>query len=199
MSDTSHKIENTLFRKYFKLTLFSLIPLLFLAFVLEISARVVYFQMKAQDTFGLTIVYKTIKNIYLEKKAHSIIRDNVFDNLQSDRLTKEQIQALYSETGEELLREIHSRIEKNLYNILTTAGKIQSKLVVLYLPSDIENDKNRLFFEDVCRQYGIDFLDVIPILSEYGQDYYKLLPENDHLSRFGNKIVAEAIGQFITA
>jgi lysophospholipase L1-like esterase len=82
--------------------------------------------------------------------------------------------------------------------------KINAKFTVLYIPSDDYSGKAyrrhkicRTFFITLCKKYNIDFIDLTNEFFKYKSEIITLLPENGHLSRFGNILVANKLKNYI--
>lgn len=96
-----------------------------------------------------------------------------------------------------------SQYEDYLNEFQKTVKKHSSKLAVLYIPSPNvcdqffeKNDVIEEFFSDLARKYGADFINARPRFK--GENVYKvsLLPQNSHVSRYGNILIAEAIKEY---
>ena len=68
-----------------------------------------------------------------------------------------------------------------------------SKIILLYLPSD-EEDLHKSFFNKIAKKYSVEFFDLSQDLrNSSAYNVWSLHPENGHLSRFGNQIIANKI------
>ncbi len=188
-----NSFENMSFRKKI---LFSLIPLLILLFLGEIGARFVYFQKSNKDnsSFALVLAYKYLRQEILIKKANQAI-----ENLPESKRIRDE---LYSNSGEEVLDFLKKEYENNFKALTEDVAWLGSKFVVLYIPSgyyksSLNLELNREFFSDLAIKYKVDFIDLTDIFLEYPEETITLLPENAHLSRFGNKIIVEKLSEYI--
>ncbi|MDH3692115.1 MAG: SGNH/GDSL hydrolase family protein, partial [Gammaproteobacteria bacterium] len=163
----------------------------------EVGLRVVIYQYRSRDILAVTEVYKELRHRLTRK-----IAENQLDNLELPIGIRT---SLYMEQGLDLLKEFQGRYEEGFAKLVKETSKIDSEMLVVYVPSDdfyskrLEMDTNRAFFSNLCEDYGVAFLDVSDGFLEYSSDVVTLLPEDNHLSRFGNKIVAKEIGQAIEA
>lgn len=164
-------------------------PLLLLLILAETGARYFYYEKTGKNKGALAIVAvaKEIRLKVLSKMASRFVAN----------LPKEAnvLQALYSEQGKQLLGEIKGKYEENFKKLNQEIISVNAKLVVLYFPSD--GYENREFFETLAKKYKADYLDLTDIFFQYPKEFITLLPENDHLSRFGNQIVALELGNFL--
>jgi len=186
-------------KSFLKKLIFALIPLLILLVLAETGARFLYYEKTAKNKghFALQAVFRQVKFQILAKKANQVI-----GGLPKD---KDLWQSLYSETGKDLLSEFQKKYEDNFKLLTDEANKIGAKVVVLYLIGDAYQTPaissyfkpNRQFFSQLSVKYQVDFLDLTDVILKYPQEQTTLLPLNGHLSRFGNKLVAEELGKYL--
>jgi hypothetical protein len=176
--------------------LYSLLPVVALLLVTEIGLRVIYFQSTAtRSPLAAVVAFNYAKNLILLKVAQARV-----GNMDLPKNISEQ---LYGDEGRLLFDEFKSRYEENFADLVSEANKIETKLIVVYVPSEDFYSKdaimkaNREFYSSLCLKYGVGFIDLTNRFLEYPSDVVTLLPENGHLSRFGNKIVADEIGNYI--
>ena len=181
-------------RSFLKILIFSVIPLLLLLLILELGFRFYFYQKEGQYNLAIVELYDRGKFGLLKLLAKKKVADlAVPPGLE---------EALYSKEGEPLFGEFKKLYEKYFKLLLTATQKIDSKFVVLYIPSDNYrtksfNKKTRKFFRELTRKYGIEFLDATDEFMKWPTDIPTLRPENGHLSRFGNKLVVENLAEVI--
>ncbi|GJL77500.1 MAG: hypothetical protein NPINA01_04890 [Nitrospinaceae bacterium] len=174
---------------------FSLIPLIILVIVLELGLRVFLYQLESPYKLGLVDAYARVKLGVLKFRARKTVADlSIPPGLE---------EALYSKEGKLLFQELKNSYETHFKLLVNETKKINSRLIVLYIPSDnyrtkTFNKKTRNFFRELTQKYTIEFLDLTDEFLKWPVDYPTLLPENGHLSRFGNKLVVEALEPLIT-
>ena len=182
-----------------KLALFSFLPLLLLLGVLELAIRFAYFQSEGPDALGVVTAYRYLQKAAVKKMAEIKLRsvNNPPELIKS--ITPEVHRVLYSQQGQELLAEFRGIYEDHFRLLVHEAQQLQSKLIVLYIPSGnfmeeaaIVND-NRGFYAQLCSKYGIDLIDVTESFAGYSPEVVTLLPEDGHLSRFGCYLTAAAV------
>jgi len=179
-----------------KKILFSIIPLIILLIFAEMGARFIYFEKtkKSSEPLALISTYRYIKVRLLRRQANKIVGELP----EGKNLTK----ALYSDMGKELLDSFKLEYEDNFKLLVEEANKIGSKFIVLYAPLDHYKssstlDDSRQFFSGLAEKYNVDFLDMTDDFFQYSEETVTLLPENGHLSRFGNKLVIERLSEYI--
>jgi hypothetical protein len=182
-----------------KKILFSCLPLLFLLVFLEIAIRFAYFQSEGPDVLGVITAYRYLQRAAVKKMAELKVRRLNLPAELVKSVNLEVHRALYSPQGRGLLEEFHKIYEEHFHILVQETQQIQSKLVVLYVPTgnfldemDIV-DANRVFYTDLCSKYGIDWIDMTQTIAHYPPDVVTLLPEDGHLSRFGCHLVAAEI------
>ena len=68
-----------------------------------------------------------------------------------------------------------------------------SKVILLYLPSD-EEDLHKSFFNKIANKYSVEFFDLSKDIRNSSEfNVWSLHPQNGHLSRFANQIIAKKI------
>lgn len=179
-----------------KKIIFAVIPLLLLLFIGEVGARFMYFEKtgKNREWSALMLTYKEFKFKILAREANRIAgglpdTENVMD-------------ALYSPLGKEVLDSFKAEYEDNFRLLVEETKKIGSKLALLYLSTDFREDSlvleaNRQFFSQLAGKYDIEFLDLTEDFLLYPEQTLTLLPQDGHLSRFGNKVVVEKLSEYI--
>jgi lysophospholipase L1-like esterase len=181
-------------RSFLKILIFSIIPLLILILILELGFRFYFYQKEGQYDLAVVELYDRGKFGLLKLLAKKKVADLAIPPGLEE--------ALYSEEGEPLFEEFKILYEKYFKLLVTATKKIDSKFVVLYIPSDNYrtksfNKKTRKFFRELTQKYGIEFLDTTDEFMKWPTDIPTLRPENGHLSRFGNKLVVENLAEVL--
>jgi len=179
-----------------KKVLFSILPLLTLIIMGEIAARLIYYQLKSDHLLALTESTDFISYKIKQKMAQYIIDKNQIQYEGS-------WEALFSEKGKDLLGKFKKEYEKNFARLVNAAQKAQTKLIVLYIPS-VNQNSSRSISEKVCRnfykslsqKYKVLYFETMH-LRQYHWEDVTLLPKNGHLTRFGNRIIANKLNNFI--
>jgi len=129
-----------------------IVPLILLLLILELSARIVYFQQKSEYKLGLFYGIEKIRNkinnltiskineakLKEDSKIKSIIEEMGFADIIKKRGLKyvkyNLVLRLYSTEGEDLLKEYQRQYEDSFKTLFDEANKMHSRLIVLYLP-----------------------------------------------------------------
>jgi hypothetical protein len=197
--------------KYF---LFSILPLLILIFIIETGLRTVYYQKNASHTFAISYGIDLAKHRLIKKRAKNAVnslikklnrnylKQDIVDRLPPHLIDEKIHQALYSEIGEKILSKLMKEYEKHFNRLILEAKKIKSKIVILYIPTAEDRQSKRLricrsFFYKLADAKSVDFIDLTNSFYRYPYHWVTLFPENHHLSRFGNILVASALSKYI--
>jgi hypothetical protein len=119
-----------------------------------------------------------------------------------NRLPKDVKGALFKPEGAELLAYFQELYESNFRDLVQEANQLGSRLIVLYPPSSFGQDLRRhdlcrTFFKGLAEKYRVDFADLTVAFARYPAETVSLLPQNGHLSRFGNQLVVEELSKHI--
>jgi hypothetical protein len=174
--------------------IFSIVSLIIFLLLTEIVIRVVYFQFK-HSTLGIVVAFNDLN--YQARLALSKYKIGSYD------IPEGLFAALYSEKGKSLLEKFQQIYEQEFLKIYNGVNKVKSKFIVLYIPFDDYREMknistvNVMFFKQLCKKYEVDFVDLTDTFMQYPTNYVTLLPEDGHLSRFGNILVAEELSNSV--
>jgi hypothetical protein len=201
------KLKSTAFS--WKYVLFSLMVGGTLLLCLEIFSRVVHYQRHGAYPLALQSNIVALKNFLSKARAEKTIEHTIKElkelGLEADdrqgfaptEIKHQLLEALYSEKGTVLLDRFRYEYEEAFKTLVRETRKIESQLWVLYIPHEQPGLHNRVFFEHLAEKYSIRYIDCTEVFSQYPLDYTTLLPENGHLSRFGNKLVVTILSDHI--
>jgi hypothetical protein len=181
---------------FYKKLIFSLLPLVILLIVLETGARLVYYQVHGPYKSALAAAFHQLRDKVA--LAGSTKRVETVEN----RLPKRTKTALFTPEGAELLAYFKGLYERSFQELVQETGKLGSRLIVLYLPSDFGKDSRnrdlyRSFFKDLAGKYRLEFVDLTAPFARYPAETVTFLPQNGHLSRFGNQVVVEELAKYL--
>lgn len=175
-----------------KKIIFSLMPLVVLIIFLEITLMAGYFYKQKGWSLATVRLARKIQVTYFQRKLENPLNQipaNAWDEF-------------YGPRGEEILENFKKQYEENFEKLATETKNIKSELIMLYIPvpsnkGHFSREKSRQFFRYLSTKYGTRLLDTTGLLTKYPEEYWSLLPENDHLSRFGNQILADYLANFL--
>ncbi|MBM4299952.1 MAG: hypothetical protein FJ121_00245 [Deltaproteobacteria bacterium] len=181
---------------FYKKIIFALVPLAILLILLETGARLVYYQVHGNHKSALVAAFHKLQN----KVALAVSTKKV--EVVENRLPKGAKGALFNPEGAELLAYFQGQYEKSFAELVEETGKLGSRLIVLYPPSNFSKDPRsrdlcQSFFKGLAGKYRVDFADVTAAFARYPAETVTLLPQNGHLSRFGNQVVVEELAKYI--
>lgn len=178
--------------------LLALVPAFFFLLFLELATLSYYFQGRGSETFGLQAAIHDLSAAWLGRRAVSKVA--ALDLPPAIEI----YDALYSPGGSELLAEFERRYQEHFAALAAKTAEIGSLLVVLYIPPPFDHEvgervdhHDREFFRRLADRHGASFLDASEALSGYPRQQTFLLPENFHLSRLGNHLLAAAVADLL--
>ena len=115
----------------------------------------------------------------------------------------EALRALHRPEGKELLAQFQARYEASFRRLVEGVGADGARLLVCYVPGPTgwhwPSDSNRAFLEALCRRHGVRLVDTTAALRAHPPESVYFMPEDMHLARFGNQLVARALAPEIDA
>ena len=185
-----------------KTVCFSLIPLFAILLSLEVVARIAYYQRRNGYVFALGQVFDSAETRLKERSARKSVRE-VKAFIPKDFFNSERY-APYRAKIEAHFKELY---EEKFDQLIRLTRDMGTKVLVLYIPSPGKGISTKQqwegvpvhldFFRQLSHKYGLDFMDITPVFAAYSPEFVTLLPENGHLSRFGNHLLAEALAGYI--
>ncbi len=180
---------------------YTVIVLMVMAVLSEIVLRAAYFQFESENITVWTTVYKKAKTIYLKRK----LNNTVSKFMPSRVVLENSYDLLYADQGAKLLNLFSTKYEGYFEKLVEAAERADTKLFVLYIPfryflgaDSLTHRMNHDYYSDICRKYKVGFIDSTPILAKYEPEKVFLLPQDNHLSRFGNMLLADLLEAFIS-
>lgn len=183
-------MNNLTINLFIKNIFFLLMFLIVFLVASEMLLRIAYFQLKGDKSFALAEAFEDANNLYLRVKANKILK-----NLD---LPQNLFEELYSQDGKELLDKFKLMYEAHFALLINKTNEINAKLAVLYIPSsNFSRQTSREFYKQLAEKYSVEFIDVTEEFSKYPENVVTLLPENAHLSRFGNQLITKKLAKYI--
>ena len=182
---------------------FVVVTLLLFSTLLELVARTAYYQVYKNPEQSESALLETV---YAINRAYTkrYIQKEVAATKDFNEKIAGAYEALFSSSGTDLLREFQARYEKHFLSLLDDAQSVRSRLLVLYLPSTkpdspqhISEKTCREFFRTLCKTHGVNFLDATTDLRRQDWNMVSLLPDNTHLSRYGNYLIAKSLRTYL--
>jgi len=166
--------------------------------LIELAGRVTYYQVHGSKMFAILGMVGKLQN-----KIHGYRLNKIVEKVHFE-VPGNASAELYKETGRELLAEFKNQYEQHFVMLLNETKRIGSKLIVLYIPIPQEKtektvqDDCRKFYRELSNRHDVHFLDVTEVMYRYPDKHIYLLPEDDHLSRFGSQIVVDELSKVLS-
>ncbi|MFP6647928.1 MAG: hypothetical protein VB817_00615, partial [Pirellulaceae bacterium] len=180
-----------------KKLVYSLVAAVLVAAAVEVVLRCVYFQVKATSPLAVQTTIEMFKD-----RAGRQAATDVIERFKDTR--QPTWRAFFGEQGRDLREQFEQQYEQEFIRLVDACRKIDSTLVVLYLPStDPESPDHcseapsRTFFERITGEQGVLLVDLTAAIREHPWQDVTLLPEDDHFSRLGNRVVASQLSELL--
>lgn len=181
---------------------YTVIVLFIMVCLSEIVLRTAYFQVKSDNITIWTTVYRGAKSFYAKKK----LKYAVMKHMPSGAIRHTSYAFLYTEQGNKLLDFFSAKYESYFKRLVEEAVDADTKLILLYVPfryfigsDSLTHRLNHEFYRSICTKYKVEFIDATPILAKYEPEKIFLLPKDNHLSRFGNMLLADLLEDYISS
>ena len=186
---------------YTRKIILSLTPLLIVLLLLELGGRIVYYQRRSGYPFALIHIYHFVLN---KKKEYELKKgiDQYLLQAPQDPF-QHYVDFFESPELEETRKKFFHRYEMIFGHFVQLCKDTDVRQVILYIPSSYSpssrtgREISRKFFSDLARKYKLPYLDVTEKFSAFPNHITHLWPHNGHLSRFGNKLIADTLGIFL--
>ncbi len=176
--------------------LFSMATLIIAAVGLELVARAAYFQIVGRKWSAVAHGIQRAKRTLAERSARNVVDDlELPDDLQS---------ALYSSDGRDLLEEFRQTYRGYFLELEAEVRSVGAEMLVIYITAGDYDLKSKIrqadaqFLSRLCAESGVLFVDMNQYLLQHSPRAIMLIPEDRHLSRFGNQIVAQHLAAEIS-
>ena len=177
----------------------ALLPTLAFLALLEVASLTYYFQQRGPEVLGIQAAIQDLAQVLRRSAAR---RDAA---LVAELPTQREIlTSLFSPEGQDLLQDFERQYEETFTEFARAVQAVDSKLLVLYVPPPFEDslsvrvhEHDLHFFRRLAEDHGADFLDASPALTAQPEQWIYLLPQNFHLSRLGNRLLASTLGEHL--
>lgn len=167
-----------------KKLIFALVPLLMLLLLLETIGRFVFFQQRSEHS-----------------TAVATMLDGLFEwSQQAAIAASAESFAKQRDEGLDVPREVREKRYAELFDLLVVACRdADARLAVVFVPPPPAPGSSVAgsFFASLAAERNIPFLDLGHALGGHAAEVTRLLPEDGHLSRFGNILVARSLLSFL--
>jgi lysophospholipase L1-like esterase len=178
-----------------KKLLYSLLAMVLTGVLVEVVLRCIYFQLKATSPLAVQATLETLK-----QRASRQAAADVIERFKDTR--QPTWRAFFGEQGTALRGQFEQQYEQEFGRLVESCQEIGSTLLVLYIPSTDPQSPDhcseapcRIFFERITSEHGVPLVDLTEALRKYPWQDVTLLPEDDHFSRLGNRVVARELAK----
>lgn len=173
---------------------FSLVPALLLVLLLEFVSLHYYFRDFRPETLGVQAAAHDIRQVLLKRfDPESVNKHDLPPNVVI-------FEWLYGDEGKALLGEFQKQYQESYEQLALEIRRIGARLLVVYVPPTVFHplaatvgETDSQFFRRLAEESGAEYLDMRPTFAGYPLDQLALLPQDLHLSRFGNQVLAAAV------
>lgn len=161
--------------------------------LLELICLSVYFRGRGPEISGIQAAFLDLRDRMVELRARRAVA-------RVEVGTVRLLDALYSPDGRELLTELQERYADDFADLARAVREADSRLVLLYVPPPREDEiarrvdrMDREFFRRLANEHSVAWIDAGRGLGALAPTERSLLPRNFHLSRLGNRRLAEIV------
>ena len=188
--------KNRAHARRLKTFLFAALPLVLVLAAAEVAGRIIFFQIRSDNYCALQCVYERLRLGMLQWHANRLAAH------YRENFEKAMGPQLYEPRNREMLEHLEAQYERYFLKLKQEVEGIQAKFVLLYIPyvdytHSYTLGPSRRFFQRLADKHGVDFVDVTEEFLKYPPEVVKLLPQDGHVSRFGNQVVARILAQHL--
>jgi len=163
----------------------------------EFLSYAYYFHKNSRSDFGWEKILNKFDYLLFQKKNLSFQLKN--ENIGDEIVWK----SLYDEK-EVFLHCLKTEYRKKFNEFHQLTKKHESDLLLIYIPQTKPNSYYspseeicRNFFKSISEEYNCTYLDLTSKFRNFDYDHITLSPEDNHLCRYGNYLVAEEVSKFL--
>ncbi len=163
-----------------KKIVFACVPLLITGAILEVAARCYFFQVDGEETFAVTRAFRSIADSWQKER------------IQEAALELRERVALAERDGSR--QGLVVQYEPIFDRFIEVCRGADARVIVVYVPPPSYVDALAIeMFTELTSKHGVPLLDLTETFRPLPLDLVYLMPEDGHLSRFGNAILARAL------
>jgi len=176
---------------------FALLPLIVAAVLMEVGARCFFFQKASPTGLALVRLYRAISNARQRLEIRAAAQD--FEAARPDDAIRDEMDFFSLPEKADLRRDYCERYGIIFESFVELCLAADAKLVVMYVPGGGSETIKfaREYFAGLAREHDLPYLDLTDELAKYRFEQVYLMPDDGHLSRLGNQLVAARLRQFL--
>lgn len=176
----------------------------------KLTASIVFFFLLGELLCYTYYFHKNSRvNFGWEKAFHKFnylaSRESLRFQLPSDGVGKEIIWKKFFTEGGDYMKFVQKEFDNKFHQLLTLANSFEAKLLLVYIPQtgpdsfyNCSEKPSKDYFRMLAQKYQTPFLDLSDELAKHKYEHTTLYPGDNHLSRFGNYLVAERISAYLS-
>ena len=164
----------------------------------ELLSYAYFFHKNSQASFGWEKV--------ADKVAYLIKRKQLKFQLKENDVGDDEIWQKFYHGENNYISTVKSKFTNHFKMFLEVADEFDTEVIVLYIPQtnpdsiyNCSEKTSQIFFKELAKKNQKTFIDLSEKLDEYKYEYTTLYPNDFHLSRFGNYIVANNISDVLAS
>lgn len=176
---------------------FTLLAMLGVSLVLEIGTRCMFYQKASGTSLALVRLYRAFKN--MKQRAEIKAAFERFESVRPEDPIDDE-RDFFENPEKAALREEYCLRYATIFDSFIELCRAGDAIpVVMYVPGGYPKMKEfaRSYFAYLAKTRGLPFLDLTDELAKYPPDQTSLMPQDGHLSRFGNQLVAKELHRFL--
>ena len=141
----------------------------------------------------------------VDKFNYLIKRENLKFQLPNNGISDEVIWEKFFTEGEEYMSFLKSEFDLKFQQFHNLSKSYNAKLVIIYIPQTIPGSfyncsekPSKRFFEELAQKYKLPYIDLSSSLSDQNHEHTTLYPGDNHLTRFGNYLVAQSLSSHLS-
>ena len=174
------------------------------------TASIVFFFLLGSYLFHIYYFHKTRALNFSWGKgslepSYLANRESLEFQLPSDGVDKEIIWKKFFTEGGDYMKFVQKEFDNKFHQLLTLANSFEAKLLLVYIPQtgpdsfyNCSEKPSKDYFRMLAQKYQTPFLDLSDELAKHKYEHTTLYPGDNHLSRFGNYLVAERISAYLS-
>jgi len=173
--------------------LWAMLPLLFLTAITEVTLRCLYYHRHARNSVALLEGWQSVQA--------RLLAEHVEAGKSKIRITYDEAwDQLFQNPDPDVIRLAKDRYAEHFARFVSAAANADTLLLVIFLPSTapgtikhLSESACRRLYLDLTSKHHVPFFDLTEPLRKFDWNDVTLLPQDGHLGRFGNRLVAREL------
>jgi hypothetical protein len=165
----------------------------------ELFSYVYYFHKNSRSNFGWEKIVNKFDYLLFQKK-------NLSFQLKNENIGSEIIWTSLYDEEEDFLQFLKSEYRKKFNAFHQLCKEQEAEMLFVYVPQTKPNSYYspsekicRTFFKNIAEENNCTYLDLTSKFRNFNYDHITLSPEDSHLCRYGNYLLAEEVSKFLNS